>query len=98
MDETAQSSSVPVVPDDPSIVEEIAETLIEPSTGWVSLRLGELWSYRELTYFFVWRDIKVRYRQTILGVAWAVLQPLLTMVVFSIFFGRLAGVPSDGVP
>ncbi|MGQ0737277.1 MAG: ABC transporter permease [Acidobacteriota bacterium] len=62
------------------------------------LRLGELWSYRELVYFLVWRDIKVRYKQTMLGVAWALLQPVLTMVVFSIFFGRLAGIPSEGVP
>jgi lipopolysaccharide transport system permease protein len=60
--------------------------------------LRELWAYRELLYFLVWRDVKVRYKQTGLGVAWAVLQPLLTMVVFSLFFGRLAGVPSDGVP
>ncbi|MCP4356685.1 MAG: ABC transporter permease [Chloroflexi bacterium] len=71
---------------------------ITPSQGWVSLRLGEVWAYRELLYFFVWRDIKVRYKQTILGVSWAILQPLLTMVVFSIFFGRLAQVPSDGLP
>jgi lipopolysaccharide transport system permease protein len=71
---------------------------IEPSRGWVSLRLGELWAYRELLYFMVWRDIKVRYKQTVLGVAWAVIQPFLTMMVFSLFFGRLAKVPSDGVP
>ncbi len=71
---------------------------IEPSSGWVSLRLGELWEYRELLYFLVWRDIKVRYKQTALGAAWAILQPVLTMVVFSVFFGRLAKVPSDGIP
>jgi lipopolysaccharide transport system permease protein len=71
---------------------------IEPTKGWASLRLKELWEYRELLYFLTWRDIKVRYKQTVLGAAWAVLQPFLTMVVFSIFFGRLAGVPSDGVP
>src|SRR5439155_18721899 len=71
---------------------------IEPSRGWVSLRLGELWAYRELLYFMVWRDIKVRYKQTVLGVAWAVIQPFFTMLVFSLFFGRLAKVPSDGVP
>ena len=71
---------------------------IEPSRGWVSLRLGELWEYRELLYFLVWRDIKVRYKQTALGAAWAILQPVLTMVVFSVFFGRLAKVPSDGIP
>ncbi len=71
---------------------------IEPLRGWVSLKLGELWEYRELLYFLTWRDIKVRYKQTALGAAWAILQPLLTMVVFSLFFGRLAKVPSDGVP
>jgi len=69
-----------------------------PSRGWVSLRLRELWEYRELLYFLAWRDIKVRYKQTVLGAVWAILQPFLTMVIFSIFFGRLAKVPSDGIP
>ena len=73
-------------------------TVIQPSRGWVALRLGELWAYRELLYFLVWRDIKVRYKQTALGAAWAVIQPFFTMVVFSVFFGRLAQLPSDGVP
>lgn len=72
--------------------------VIEPSRGWVSLQLKELWAYRELLYFLTWRDIKVRYKQTVLGAAWAIIQPFLTMVVFSLFFGRLAGIPSDGVP
>jgi lipopolysaccharide transport system permease protein len=72
--------------------------VIEPSSGWVPLRLRELWAYRELLYFFVWRDVKVRYKQTVLGAAWAIIQPVFTMVVFAIFFGRLAKVPSDGVP
>jgi lipopolysaccharide transport system permease protein len=71
---------------------------IEPSRGWVSLKLHELWAHRELLYFLTWRDIKVRYKQTVLGVAWAIIQPFLTMVVFSLFFGRLANVPSDGIP
>src|ERR1700719_1629344 len=71
---------------------------IQRSRGWVSLRLRELWEFRELLYFLVWRDIKVRYKQTALGAAWAVLQPVLTMVVFSLFFGKLAKLPSDGVP
>lgn len=71
---------------------------IEATRGWQSLRLAELVEYRELLSFFVWRDVKVRYKQTALGAAWAVLQPFLTMVVFSVFFGRLAKVPSDGVP
>lgn len=71
---------------------------IRPSRGWISLDLKELWEYRELLYFLTWRDIKVRYKQTVLGAAWAILQPLLTMVVFSLFFGKLAKIPSDGVP
>src|SRR6202007_2892977 len=73
-------------------------TIIRPSRGWVSLQLRELWHYRELLFFLAWRDVKVRYKQTALGVAWAVLQPLLGMVVFTVFFGRLARVPSDGIP
>ena len=72
--------------------------IIEPTRGWTSLQLKEVWAYRELLYFLVWRDVKVRYKQTVLGVAWAVLQPLVTTVVFTIFFGRLAGVGSDGLP
>jgi len=71
---------------------------IEPSQGWVSLKLRELWEYRELLYFLVWRDVKVRYKQTVVGAAWAIIQPFFTMVVFSVFFGRLAGVPSDDIP
>ena len=79
-------------------VSELPHTHIEPSHGWVSLKLRELWDYRELFYFLIWRDIKVRYKQTVLGAAWAVLQPFLTMIVFSIFFGNLAKIPSDGIP
>lgn len=71
---------------------------IAPTRGWVSLELGQLWAYRELVYFLVWRDVKVRYKQTMLGVIWALLQPLVTMVIFSVIFGRLARLPSDGVP
>lgn len=71
---------------------------IQPSRGWVSLKLRELWEYRELVYFLIWRDVKVRYKQTVLGAAWAIIQPVFTMFVFSIFFGRLAKVPSDGIP
>lgn len=71
---------------------------IEPPRGWLDLRLGEVWAYRELLYFFVWRDVKVRYKQTAIGVAWVVIQPLLTMGVFTLFFGRLAKLPSDGLP
>jgi len=72
--------------------------VIRPTRGWAALRLGEVWEYRELLYFLIWRDIKVRYKQTVLGAAWAILQPFLTMVVFSVFFGRLAKIPSDGIP
>lgn len=82
----------------PAIPSDIPQTRIEPSKGWVSLKLGELWAYRELLYFFIWRDIKVRYKQTVLGASWAIIQPLFTMVIFSLFFGRLAKVPSDGLP
>jgi lipopolysaccharide transport system permease protein len=71
---------------------------LRPTKGWSSLNLVDLWRYRELIYFLIWRDIKVRYKQTALGVAWAVLQPFLTMVVFTIFFGKLANMPSDDVP
>jgi lipopolysaccharide transport system permease protein len=73
-------------------------TYIRPSHGWRAIDLRELWQYRELLGFLVWRDVKVRYKQTALGASWAVIQPFFTMVVFSLFFGRLAGVPSDGVP
>lgn len=71
---------------------------IEPKKGWVSVDLKDLWHYRELLVFLAWRDIKVRYKQTALGAAWAVIQPLFTMLVFTLFFGRLAKVPSDGIP
>jgi lipopolysaccharide transport system permease protein len=77
---------------------ELPVLVIRPTKGFISLRLKELWDYRELLYFLVWRDIKVRYKQTALGAAWAIIQPVMTMVVFSVFFGRLAKVPSDGVP
>ena len=72
--------------------------VVKPSRGWIALKLNELWEYRELLYFLTWRDIKVRYKQTVLGAAWAIIQPFFTMVVFSLFFGRLAKMPSDGVP
>jgi lipopolysaccharide transport system permease protein len=75
-----------------------AITRIAPTKGWVGLKLGELWDYRELLYFLIWRDVKVRYKQTALGAAWAVIQPFMTMVVFSVFFGQLARMPSDGLP
>lgn len=73
-------------------------TVVRPRRGWIALDLLELWRYRELLYFFAWRDVKVRYKQTLLGAAWAVLQPLLLMLVFSVFLGRFVGVPSGEVP
>jgi lipopolysaccharide transport system permease protein len=72
--------------------------ILRPSKTFVRLNLLELWAYRELLYFLIWRDVKVRYKQTVLGAAWAILQPVMTMLVFSLFFARLAGMPSDGVP
>jgi len=76
----------------------IPTLIIRPSRGWAALDLAELWHYRELVYFLTWRDIQVRYKQTALGAAWAVIQPFFTMIVFSIFFGWLAKIPSDGLP
>src|SRR6266404_6795664 len=72
--------------------------IIEPNKAWGALDLRDLWAYRDLLYFLTWRDVKVRYKQTELGIAWAIIQPLFTMLVFTLFFGRLAGVPSDSVP
>ncbi|MBA4010565.1 MAG: phosphate ABC transporter permease [Phenylobacterium sp.] len=76
----------------------LRETVVRPTSGWRSLNLGELLLYRDLLMFLVWRDLKVRYQQTILGSAWAIIQPLATMVVFTVVFGKLAKLPSDGVP
>lgn len=73
-------------------------TVIRASHGWRALDVGELWRYRELVYFLAWRDVKVRYRQTVLGILWALIQPVVAMVIFTIFLGRLAQVPSDGAP
>jgi lipopolysaccharide transport system permease protein len=73
-------------------------TIIEPSRGWAAPDFREFWAYRELLFFLVWRDVKVRYKQTALGASWAIIQPFFAMVVFSLFFGKLAGVPSDGLP
>jgi lipopolysaccharide transport system permease protein len=86
-----QHETVAGLPDEPLVV-------IEPNNGWSALDLRDLWAFRELLYFLTWRDVKVRYKQTELGVAWAIIQPLLTMLIFTLFFGRLAGVPSDNVP
>jgi lipopolysaccharide transport system permease protein len=82
----------------PKPEKELPVCRIQPTFGWASLKLGELWDYRELLYFLVWRDIKLRYKQTELGIAWALIQPLFTMVVFSLLFGKFAKIPSDGLP
>src|SRR5262245_4144764 len=73
-------------------------TRIEASRSWAAINVAELWEYRELLGFLIWREIKVRYKQTLLGAAWALVQPLFTMLVFSLFFGRLGKIPSDGIP
>ncbi len=89
-DPLARGPDVPATP--------LPHVVITPPRGFPALRLGELWDSRDLLYFLVWRDVKVRYKQTFFGVAWAVMQPLFTMIIFSIFFGALARLPSDGVP
>ena len=76
----------------------LPRTVIQPPRGWFDLDFAEMWAYRELLYFFVWRDIKVRYKQTVIGAGWAILQPFATMVVFSLFFGKLAKLPPAGIP
>jgi lipopolysaccharide transport system permease protein len=86
----AARASVPATPN--------ATVRIEPPRAWMDLRLREVWMYRELLYFFVWRDLKLRYKQTAIGVAWVVLQPLMSMGAFTLFFGKLAKLPSDGLP
>ncbi|MBK8900848.1 MAG: ABC transporter permease [Anaerolineaceae bacterium] len=98
MQESAEPRGLPHTDIAPIAPRIISKTRIEASKGWTSLGLGELWEYRELVVFFVWRDIKVRYKQTIMGASWAIIQPIFTMVVFSLFFGRLAQVPSDDLP
>lgn len=82
----------------PATPEKLPTLHLKPPQGWASLELKELWEYRELLGFLAWRDIKVRYKQTALGAAWAIIQPIFMMLVFSVFFGRLAKVPSDGIP
>ena len=80
------------------ISENASVIRVEPTTGWISLKLKEVWDYRELLYFLIWRDIKVRYKQTVLGAAWAIIQPFFTMIVFTVVFGKIAKIPSDGIP
>lgn len=91
---TESSPSTPEqhsLPDEPLVV-------IEPKKTLLVLNLSDVWPYRELLYFLIWRDVKVRYKQTLLGVVWVVLQPLMMMLLFTLFFGRLAGIKSDGIP
>jgi lipopolysaccharide transport system permease protein len=89
--EPLPTHSHPRLPDEPLVV-------IEPSTGWAPVRFGELWTSRELLYFLMWRDVKVRYKQAALGLAWVIMQPLFTALIFTVFMGYLARVPSDGLP
>jgi lipopolysaccharide transport system permease protein len=93
VEEVAKPSAAQLPPDSSADAVKI-----QAAKAWPSLKLGELWAHRELVYFLVWRDIKVRYKETILGTSWALIQPLFTMLLFSLFFGRLAKVPSDGIP
>jgi lipopolysaccharide transport system permease protein len=92
------ATGIPNDRDAEEVVPSLRLKVIEPPSGWQVINLNELWRYRELLYFFAWRDVKVRYKQTLLGAAWAVLQPLMMMFVFTIFLGRLAGVDSGGLP
>ncbi len=96
--EQTASSTLTTTPGSSSRADNVPVIVIRPSRGVFSLQLRELWEYRELLYFLIWRDIKVRYKQTALGAAWAILQPVMTMVVFTVFFGNFAKIPSDGVP
>jgi len=89
---TQSSAALPLVSGPPTTIR------IEPPRGRFELRLREVWAYRELLYFFIWRDVKIRYKQTAIGVLWVILQPVLNMLVFTLFFGRLAKLPSDGLP
>jgi len=95
--QTATDTVTPKIPERASLPDQPVVT-IEPSKSWVALNLRDLWNYRELLYFLTWRDVKVRYKQTLLGAGWAILQPLLTMLIFTLLFGRLAGIKSEGIP
>lgn len=95
----AEVSSKPAtVGDDRALQPDVPVVVIEPTRPWVALDLRGLWAYRELLYFLTWRDVKVRYKQTLLGATWAIIQPLFTMIIFSLLFGRLAGIKSDDIP
>src|SRR5438128_9854682 len=85
-------------PEPAAATDDLPVLVIEPSRGWRFVDFRELWRYRELLYFLIWRDLKIRYKQTLLGAGWAIIQPLIAMMLFTLFFGRLARIPSDGVP
>jgi lipopolysaccharide transport system permease protein len=95
--QSAAAVQTPVRPA-PDAAADVPLTVIRPLRGWRSLGIRDMWEFRELFYFLTWRDLKVRYKQTVFGASWAILQPLVTMVVFTIFFGNLAGLSSDGAP
>ena len=95
---TSKFANTPDLQPPVAIHKTLPKIVIVPSKGWMPVKFSELVEYRDLFYFFTWRDLKIRYKQTILGVFWAILQPLIAMVIFSLFFGRLANVPSDGLP
>jgi len=94
----ALEKAADIAPGHISSLPEEPLVIIKPSASWAALRLGDLWLYRELLYFLTWRDVKVRYKQTVLGASWAILQPLMTMLIFTFLFGGLAGITSDGIP
>jgi lipopolysaccharide transport system permease protein len=94
----ALEKAADIAPGHISSLPEEPLVIIKPSASWAALRLGDLWLYRELLYFLTWRDVKVRYKQTVLGASWAILQPLMTMLIFTLLFGGLAGIKSDGIP
>ncbi|MFO0954459.1 MAG: ABC transporter permease [Isosphaeraceae bacterium] len=96
--ETTQPPARTPAPGRPDDRDDLVELVIRPRTGWIAVDWNELYRYRELLFFLVWRDVKVRYKQTVMGVAWAVLQPLMSLIIFTVIFGRFAGIPSEGVP
>src|SRR5262245_15327860 len=95
-----ESSTISFIPTSelPTSQRELPILDISPSKGWIHLNLRDIWEYRELLYFLTWRDVKVRYKQSVFGIAWVVIQPLVAMVIFSIIFGQLAKLPSNGYP
>src|SRR6266536_5678967 len=100
MNSKSVAASQPVEPTNPvkSLLDQMEAILIEPPRRWEALDWREFWAYRELLYFLVWRDVKVRYKQTVIGAAWAIFQPLMTMVVFTVVFRKFGDMPSDGLP